>query len=400
LEDTDEGCIGGMFMSKVMKRIVAFCFMAVLTIAMIPQTIKADEATDAKKAVYVQVPQDWENPCVWAWDDDGNNAFEAWPGEEMEADSANEGWYYIWVPTWANHVIVNANDGNVQTAEQVLDGEKDCWITVTDADNAEVTYDKQTNGETPEYVEKFAIHAKVDASWENPCLWAWSAPDGTNAFEAWPGMEMKQDDNGWYTAKAPIWVNSIIINANEGSVQTDDISIDAAEIWVTVDADGQADFSYTDPEKAEVANITVHVIAPSDWDAPCLWAWSAPDGTNAFASWPGEALEEGENGWLVKEVPGWVNSVIVNGNEGSVQTSDISVDAGKDIWLVVNDADNFEVSYEEPQVDTAEEPATEAPAETAETGSNNTAPIVIGIVVIAAAVVIIVVVAKKNAKNK
>ena len=60
-------------MSKVMKKIIAFCFMAVLTIAMIPQTIKADEATDAKKAVYVQVPQDWENPCVWAWDDDGNN---------------------------------------------------------------------------------------------------------------------------------------------------------------------------------------------------------------------------------------------------------------------------------------------------------------------------------------
>lgn len=387
-------------MSKVMKKIIAFCFMAVLTIAMIPQTIKADEATDAKKAVYVQVPQDWENPCVWAWDDDGNNAFEAWPGEEMEADSANEGWYYIWVPTWANHVIVNANDGNVQTAEQVLDGEKDCWITVTDADNAEVTYDKQTTGETPEYVEKFAIHAKVDAGWENPCLWAWSAPDGTNAFEAWPGMEMKQDDNGWYTAKAPIWVNSIIINANEGSVQTDDISIDAAEVWVTVDADGKADFSYTDPDKAEVANITVHVITPSDWDAPCLWAWSAPDGTNAFASWPGEALEEGENGWLVKEVPGWVNSIIVNGNEGSVQTSDISVDTGKDIWLVVKDADNFEVSYEEPQVDVAAEPATEAPAETAEAGSNNTAPIVIGIVVIAAAVVIIIAVAKKNAKNK
>ena len=138
-------------MSKVMKKIIAFCFMAVLTIAMIPQTIKADEATDAKKTVYVQVPQDWENPCVWAWDDDGNNAFEAWPGEEMDADSANEGWYYIWVPTWVNHVIVNANDGNVQTAEQVLDGEKDCWITVTDADNAEVTYDKQTTGETPEY---------------------------------------------------------------------------------------------------------------------------------------------------------------------------------------------------------------------------------------------------------
>ena len=40
---------------------------------------------------YVQVPEDWENPCIWAWDEDGNNAFAAWPGEEMDADRGNEG---------------------------------------------------------------------------------------------------------------------------------------------------------------------------------------------------------------------------------------------------------------------------------------------------------------------
>ena len=293
-------------MSKVIKRVATFCFMAVLLIAMIPQTIKADETSDAKKAVYVQVPKDWEAPCVWAWDDDGNNAFEAWPGEEMDADTTNEGWYYIWVPAWTNHVIVNANEGNVQTAEQILEGEKDCWITVTDADNANVTYDKQTKGKTPEYVEKFAIHAKVDDSWKNPCLWAWSVPDGTNAFDKWPGMEMKQNDNGW----------------------------------------------------------------------------------------------------LVKEVPGWVNSLIVNGNEGSVQTSDISVDTGKDVWLVVKDAENFEVSYEEPQVDTTEdvqatEDATEAPEVTEKSDSSNAMPIILMIVVAAVVIVVIVVVIKKKkAKNK
>ena len=293
-------------MSKVIKRVATFCFMAVLLIAMIPQTIKADETSDAKKAVYVQVPKDWEAPCVWAWDDDGNNAFEAWPGEEMDADTTNEGWYYIWVPAWTNHVIVNANEGNVQTAEQVLEGEKDCWITVTDADNANVTYDKQTKGKTPEYVEKFAIHAKVDDSWKNPCLWAWSVPDGTNAFDKWPGMEMKQNDNGWYTAKVPVWVNSIIINANDGSVQTEDIS----------------------------------------------------------------------------------------------------VDTGKDVWLVVKDAENFEVSYEEPQVDTTEdvqatEDATEAPEVTEKSDSSNAIPIILMIVVAAVVIVVIVVVIKKKkAKNK
>ena len=120
-----------------------------------------------------------------------------------------------------------------------------------------------------------------------------------------------------------------------------------AELWVTVAADGSYDFSYKNPDQAEIPNVTIHVSAPADWNGPCLWAWSAPDGTNAFAAWPGEALEEGEGGWLVKEVPGWVNSIIVNGNEGSVQTTDISVETGKDIWLTINGPEDYTVSYEE-----------------------------------------------------
>ena len=110
------------------------------------------------------------------------------------------------------------------------------------------------------------------------------------------------------------------------------------------------------------------MTAPAVWDSPCLWAWSAPDGTNAFASWPGEALEEGENGWLQKTVPGWINSVIVNGNEGGVQTTDISVESGKDIWLVINGPEDYTVSYEEPELAAETEAAAEevTEAETAE----------------------------------
>ncbi|MDE5932945.1 MAG: hypothetical protein K2H40_10765, partial [Lachnospiraceae bacterium] len=43
-----------------------------------------------------------------------------------------------------------------------------------------------------------------------------------------------------------------------------------------------------------------------------------------------------------------INSVIVNGNEGGVQTTDISVETGKDIWLVVTGAETYEVFYEKP----------------------------------------------------
>ena len=398
-------------MNKLTKRISALLAMMLLVIGMIPNAVKATEVeSNEKVAIYVQVPEDWSDPCVWAWDDDGNNAFEAWPGGETDADPANEGWYYIWVPSWANHVIVNANEGSVQTDEQILEG-TNAWITISAADQVEVSYEQQTTGEIPEYVEKFVVHAQVDDSWENPCIWAWSAPDGTNAFEAWPGYALSDDGEGWYSAKVPVWVNSIIINANEGAVQTEDISIDAAEVWVTVDAEGQSDFSYVDPNKEEVPNIIVHVVAPADWEAPCLWAWSAPDGTNVYSTWPGESLEEGENGWLTKEIPGWVNSIIVNANEGSVQTQDVSVEVGKDVWLVVTDGETYEVSYEEPDISalaSAEEVAdateevvdasTDAASDNAEESGVNPAVVVVVIIVIAliAAVVIVMVVKKKK----
>jgi len=158
---------------------------------------------------------------------------------------------------------------------------------------------------------------------------------------------MTAGDENWYTGKAPTWINSIIINANNGEVQTEDISVDPAELWVTVAEDGSYELSYTDPAIADIPNITVHVKAPSDWTEPNLWAWSAPDGTNVFTTWPGEALAA-DGDWLTKEIPGWVNSIIVNADNGEVQTTDISIETGKDVWVVVSGPEAFEVSYEEP----------------------------------------------------
>ena len=83
-------------------------------------------------------------------------------------------------------------------------------------------------------------------------------------------------------------------------------------------------------------------------------------GTNAFASWPGEALSK-DGDWYNIQVPGWINSVIINANEGAVQTTDLSVEAGKEVWVVVTDAENAQVFYEAPAQDAA---ATEPAAET------------------------------------
>ena len=64
-------------------------------------------------------------------------------------------------------------------------GDWECYsVDVRDAENVEISYDAQTTGDLPEYVEKFKIHAQVPDDWQDVCLWAWSAPDGKNAFDA------------------------------------------------------------------------------------------------------------------------------------------------------------------------------------------------------------------------
>ena len=211
-----------------MKKMFAVLLSVMLLLGMLSMTAFADESADETMIpVVVQVPESWGVPNLWAWADDGTNAFAAWPGEEM--DALAEGWYYTYVPAFVQNVIVNANQGTdaaVQTEGIVVEAGKEVWITVAEDLTASVSYEAQLRGEIPAYVEKFVVHAYVPLSWKTVNLWAWSAPDGTNAFESWPGKAMQEGDNGWFTCKAPTWVNSLIINGNEGTVQTEDVSID------------------------------------------------------------------------------------------------------------------------------------------------------------------------------
>lgn len=351
-----------------MKKKFALLLSIMLCLFCLPSIAFAAEA-DEMVPVVVKTPGDWEAPCLWAWADDGTNAFAAWPGEELEA--LEGGWYYAYVPSFVQNVIVNANndsDAPVQTEGIVVEAGKEVWLTIGEDAAAEVAYESQARIEIPEYVEKFVVHAYVPLDWKTANLWAWSAPDGTNAFDAWPGLALKEGDDGWFTGKAPVWINSIIVNGNEGEVQTEDVSVEGKELWITVYEDLTYDLVYEDPNKT-AEDITVRAQVPADWTDPCLWAWSAPDGTNAFASWPGEALTQ-DGDWYTIQAPGWINSVIINGNEGSVQTTDLSVEPGKDIWVVVTDPENATVSYEEP----AGEPAQADPTETEPVTSEEPAP--------------------------
>lgn len=382
-------------MKKVLVALFAVIFCA---LSFCTSVSAAEEKGNEMTSVCVSVPDSWENPCCWAWADDGTNAFAAWPGEKFER--LDDGWYYIYVPSYVQNIIVNATDGSVQTDGIIVEAGKNVWITVNEDKTVSLSYETQNKTEIPDYVEKFTIHVYVPIAWKSVNLWAWSAPDGTNAFKTWPGQEMEEGSDGWFTTKAPTWVNSIIISGNEGTVQTADISIEGKELWITVYEDLTYEISDTDPDKA-VENVTVYAQVPSDWESPCCWAWSAPDGTNAFSSWPGEAFTT-DGTWYTIEVPGWINSVIINANGGKVQTTDLSVEKGKDAWVVVTDAENATVSYTEPTVtvnNIAETGNNTAESDNSEKTGNIVPVICIVLaVVIVATVVTIVIMKKKKAK--
>lgn len=124
-------------------------------------------------------------------------------------------------------------------------------------------------------------------------------------------------------------------------------------------------------------DITVHVKAPSEWTSPGLWAWSAPDGTNVFASWPGEKLlaDESNSGWFYYNIPSWANSVIINeGVDGGKQTVDYSVES-KEMWVTLTEENaegkyEAEIVYEAPEGFVVSATMTEVQEDLPKTGDN------------------------------
>lgn len=369
----------------MMKKLTAL-LLCLLTVLCLTATALAEESgADEMAPILARVPDDWTGPHVWAWADDGTNAFAAWPGGQMEP-LGDSGWYYIYVPSFVQNVIISANEAAVQTAGDAVEAGRQVWIDIADDLTTTVNYEPQTEAEIPAYVETFPVHAYVPLEWESVSVSA-----GGEA------MTMSGGEEGWFTASVPVTATSLVFSGNGGEAATEAVTVEPQEVWVTVYNDLSYEVSYEDPEAPRAEPITVYAQVPADWSSPCCWAWSAPDGTNAFSAWPGEAMTEGADGWCAVEVPGWVNSIIINANEGGIQTTDLSVEVGRDVWITVSDPENAAVSYERPSGETPAEPAeeetpSETPAEPEDAGGVSAAVWIavaaVVVIVIAAAVVI------------
>jgi len=211
----------------------------------------------------------------------------------------------------------------------------------------------EPSGTEPTPVETMIIHAYVPESWGTPRLWAWEQESQQNLYDTWPGQTMTKNGDH-YTIEIPLWVNAVIVNGKDGTVQTADLPIEMArEIWI-VAFDTSSKVYYQQPTAAELTppvaqNITVYASVPADWGTPNCWAWLSSPMQNAFSAWPGEAMSMAD-GYYAINVPSWVNYVIINGNGGSYQTADLPVEAGRDLWVVVT-VDNAQVVYSRGEAD-------------------------------------------------
>ena len=250
-----------------MKKTIAILLALLLCASLI--AVPAMGAQD-QIAVVAKVPSDWVDPCAWAWDANGNNAFAAWPGELME--DLGDGWYYIYVPAGMTGIIINGNGGSVQTLDGAMDGDKNAWITV--GENVEgnkyaltVSYEKQNTAEipapegtveppttppTPETTDTYTVHVKVPASWTAPKVWAWKGTQNV-ATGAWPGnLNMTKGANGWWSIKITSDIEGVLICNENGTEQTADVKVttSGANIYITV-GEKQADGKYAATSKFE-----------------------------------------------------------------------------------------------------------------------------------------------------
>lgn len=108
--------------------------------------------------------------------------------------------------------------------------------------------------------------------------------------------------------------------------------------------------------KAKPFQVTVVEIVPDNWMNPNIWAWDIT-GRDLYLKWPGvplrqkqdEGAHEENNDWLEWNASNHVKGIVINANNGSVQTKDIDVAGKNNIKIRVrNERDqsgNYEVDY-------------------------------------------------------
>lgn len=287
----------------------------------------------------VIVPDSWvangENINLHYWNSFNLVSGTEWPGETMTKNA--DGTYSLTVPNYANYIIVN--NGSVQTSDYKLPATSANMITLEVGENKAVSVVNEAT---------VAVDVSVPDSWGGVYLYYWNdtGVEGVD-YPAWPGTAMFANGSK-YELTIPGSMTGMIVNSGEardagnqtGTLTVPDsgnVSVEIKEICATASTISNSTVTN------ETFKVTVQV--PESWTAngePInLHHWKSG---GSSSEWPGVPMTKNEDGTFSLEISSENDYVIIN--NGAVQTSDLAVVSGKDVFIKVNEDYSVLRTYE------------------------------------------------------
>ena len=336
-----------------MKKFIALALCLILCLSLLPMAAMADEE---QITIHAKAPASWSGINIWAWIDGDTdvNIFPSWPGVAM---SQNGDWYTMNVPATVTGIVLNTGSGSPQTQDLTIEAGKDVWIVVGEDNKGSVYYSEadaknpapapspSPSGSTYHVVGSGSIFSSEWTPTDDNLMT--KNADGTysktytNVAAGTLGLKVMQDGSIWIPDGMG---NETIVEVPAGG-STVVVTFDPATSTISAQiTEGSGSSDATTPN---AETITIYAKVPGNWESPCVWAWSDGVGDAFSSGWPGEAMTL-EGDWYKATAPGWVTGVIINAGGGTIQTADLIVDAGKDIWVVVDTSGVANFYYEEP----------------------------------------------------
>ena len=293
-------------------------------------------------SVYFFNTENWDTVYTYGWLDDGEQLFGGWPG--TVAVNEGSGWWRADIKTSkeisAYNVIFN-NGAGIQTVnvEGITPATKDIYCTV-DAENSngQLVVKRFSSKEAAEnalgvsgsFTTAYFYNAE---GWDKVCVYTW----GATTMGDWPGKELTQDEDGWYSVVLPAGpsedLNIIFNNGNNGK-QTNDMKISDMKyrfilnngiIYQKYGSKKEAMAAIAGAEEVTYTTISFYneMADDANWQNVYLYVFGGNNGeyNNLVGTWPGKLMEKEEGtDWVTAQVPnkaletGTLTYIFNNGN--------------------------------------------------------------------------------------
>ncbi len=255
------------------------------------------------------------------------------------------------VPFYRDPNEYESNQNRITFKETVLGDDKKVMVTGSDGSvdgyynvnlnipetGKKISYDKYSRTYSITNSGTTMVHVEAPPAWETIYLYYWY-DNGVN--NVWPGTPMNKTSTGSSSLAIPGNVPHIIIS--NGVNQTINLDINVGQdLWIDM-SEGKLDSAGRIEAKLTYGTTDgiVHAKVPEGWGDVYLYSWDTF--YNELETWPGTKIEDiDEEGYFTASVPGDITNVIINnGNEDVTdnrkQTVDLSIAAGKETWITVN----------------------------------------------------------------